>query len=87
MIADNPVVPMKALAKSVGIDEADVDKCFENKTLIQQMQDERQAAADKIEATPAFFIGDENLQGDAPYEDMAEVGIDKHLAAADAKKK
>src|SRR5262249_41249184 len=85
--AQNPLEPLRALAKSAGIPEADVDKCLDKKELVSSIMDERERSVKEyqIDATPAFFIGDVNLQGDQSYEKFKDV-IDAQLAAP-AKKK
>jgi protein-disulfide isomerase len=85
--AQNPLEPLRALAKSVGLAEADVDKCLDKKDLVSSIMEDRERAVKEfnIEATPAFYIGDVNLQGDQSYEKFKEV-IDTQLAAP-AKKK
>jgi protein-disulfide isomerase len=81
-----PIEPLRAQAKAAGLSEADVDACLQNKTLLASMKEEQRRASDvyAIDATPAFFIGDETIQGDAPFEDMA-AAIDRQLAKAKKK--
>lgn len=85
--AQNPLEPLRALAKSAGIPEEEVDKCLDKKELVSSIMDERERSVStyRIDATPAFFIGDENLQGDAPYEQFQAI-LDAQLKAP-AKKK
>ncbi len=80
--AQNPLEPLRALAKSVGIPEEEVDKCLDKKELVSSIMDERERSVKtyQIDATPAFFIGDQNLQGDAPYEEFQKI-IDAQLKA------
>jgi protein-disulfide isomerase len=80
--AQNPLEPLRALAKSAGIPEEEVDKCLDKKELVSSIMDERERSVKtyQIDATPAFFIGDQNLQGDAPYEEFQKI-IDAQLKA------
>jgi protein-disulfide isomerase len=86
--SEKPLEPLIAHAKTAGISETEVDACLKNKTLLTALRDEQEKASEayNIEATPAFYIGDENLQGAGAYADFAEV-IDRQLAKATPKAK
>lgn len=90
--APKPLEPLKELAKSVGISEEQTETCLSDKELVTSIREERELSIKtyQIDATPAFFIGDETLQGDAPYEDVkaileAQLSGKKKAPAAPAK--
>ena len=87
VLSQSPIEPLKGYAQLAGMTGDDVDNCLRNKTLIEEFRGELQKISDtqNIEATPAFFIGDEDFQGGPSYPEFAEI-LEKHLAAAAPKK-
>jgi protein-disulfide isomerase len=81
--AEHPLDSLRSYAKLVGIDDASIQACLENRELLKTLvaEKERAAAQRDFDTTPSFFIGDENIEGDPGYEDLAEV-IDRHLRKA-----
>ena len=81
--AQKPIEPLHELGKLAGISEADFDACLKNKPLVAALQEEQKQAAVKfkIDATPAFFIGDQDFQGNPGYDEMA-AAIDRELKKA-----
>ena len=86
--APKPLEPLKELAKSVGIPEDQAEECLKNKELVDSIRDERELSIKtyQIDATPAFFIGDQTLQGDAPYDEVKAI-LDEELKTANDPKK
>jgi protein-disulfide isomerase len=81
--AKHPIEPLRSYAKTVGVDEAAIQACLENRTLLNTLvaEKERAAAQRDFDTTPSFFIGDENIEGDPGYEDLADM-IDRQLRKA-----
>jgi protein-disulfide isomerase len=81
--AKHPIEPLRSYAKSVGVDEAAIQACLENRALLNTLvaEKERAAAQRDFDTTPSFFIGDENIEGDPGYEDLADM-IDRQLRKA-----
>lgn len=81
--SQTPIEPLKTLAQVGGLTGTGVEDCLRNKPLIEEFRAELNRNAEKhdVQATPAFFIGEEALQGAPDYADFAEI-LDKHVAAA-----
>jgi protein-disulfide isomerase len=69
-----------------GLTGTEVEDCLRNKPLVAEFRAElnRNAEAHNVEATPAFYIGEEALQGSPDYPEFATI-LDKHVAAAGKK--
>jgi protein-disulfide isomerase len=78
-----PIEPLRRHAKDAGIAESEVDACLQNRALVTALAEQRQKSGEtyNIEATPSFFIGDEDIQGDPAFADIA-AAIDRQLAKA-----
>jgi protein-disulfide isomerase len=85
--AEHPIEPLRSYAKSVGIDEAAIQACLEDRALLNTLlaEKERAAAQRDFDTTPSFFAGDENIEGDPGYEDLADM-IDRQLRKANRPK-
>jgi protein-disulfide isomerase len=81
--AEHPIEPLRSYAKLVGVDEAAIEACLENRALLKTLvaEKERAAAQRDFDTTPSFFVGDENIEGDPGYEDLADM-IDRQLRKA-----
>ena len=81
--AKHPIEPLRSYAKLAGIDEAAIEACLENRALLKTLVAEKERAATErdFDTTPSFFIGDENIEGDPGYEDLADM-IDRQLRKA-----
>jgi protein-disulfide isomerase len=79
--APQPIEPLKQYAQLAGMSPADVDACLKNEEMLKTIKDEQNKATTlyKVQATPTFWIGEEKIDGQRTFEDMAKV-IDKQLA-------
>lgn len=78
-----PIEPLKEYAQVAGMTGDAVETCLRDKELIDAFRAElnKNFETHNVEATPAFFIGSEDLQGAPEYAEFAEI-LNKHIAAA-----
>jgi protein-disulfide isomerase len=81
--AKHPIDSLRSYAGLVGVDEAAIEGCLENRALLKTLlaEKDRAAAQRDLDMTPSFFIGDEKIEGDPGYEDLADA-IDRQLRKA-----
>jgi protein-disulfide isomerase len=71
---------LKTKAAKLGLNTADFDKCLDGEQFTAQIREDlRAGAAAGADGTPALFINGRFLNGNRPYEDIAEV-IDEELS-------
>jgi protein-disulfide isomerase len=80
VVQDNPVVPLKNIAKQLGFSEQSFNACLTNQQVLNAIEDVRNRAVDKlgVNSTPTFFINGKKVVGDVPIETMAKE-IDPYL--------
>jgi protein-disulfide isomerase len=83
VLSQTPIEPLKGYAQVAGMTGDDVEACLRNRALMDEFRAElnRNSETHNVEATPAFFIGEENFQGAPDLADLTEI-LDKQLAAA-----
>ncbi len=69
---DKPLQPLLELAKGLGFTQADFETCLQNQALYDQVNAERDQAADKfnVDATPTFFIQGKKVAGELTIADF-----------------
>jgi protein-disulfide isomerase len=79
-VVQNPIEPLKAIAKQFGFTEESFNQCLANQKVLDDIQAVRDRAAQKlgVNSTPTFFINGKRLQGDVSIEAMAKE-IDPYL--------
>ena len=75
-----PIEPLKAIAKQFGFTEESFNRCLANQKVLDNIQEVRDHAVNKllVNSTPTFFINGKRLVGDLSIETMAKE-IDRHL--------
>jgi protein-disulfide isomerase len=73
-VVQNPIEPLKAIAKQFGFTEDSFKECLANQKVLDDIQAVRDRAAQKlgVNSTPTFFINGKRLQGDVSIEAMAK---------------
>lgn len=81
--SQTPIEPLKSLAQVGGLTGSGVEDCLRNRPLIDEFRAEleRNSQTHVVEATPAFFIGEQAHQGAPDYAEFASI-LDKHIADA-----
>ena len=70
------------LAGRIGLDQAALAQCLANGTHRAEVEKARQAAVNRgITSTPTFFINNQRVEGDQPYDVFKKI-IDQELALA-----
>jgi protein-disulfide isomerase len=79
-IVQDPVPPLKEIAKQYGITEDQFNKCLANQKMLDDIQAVRDHAVAKlgVNSTPTFFINGKKLVGDLSIDQMAKE-IDPYL--------
>ncbi|MHA1523306.1 MAG: DsbA family protein [Alphaproteobacteria bacterium] len=74
-VTDNPVAPLKEMAKQVGISEENFDKCLSNQTILSGIREVATRANKEFEvnSTPTFFVNGEILLGRRPLADFEKI--------------
>jgi protein-disulfide isomerase len=74
---------LNALAAQIGLDEAAFAECLSSRTHQADVEAARRAAVNTrgINATPTFFINDQRVEGNQPYDVFVTI-IEQELAAA-----
>jgi protein-disulfide isomerase len=75
-----PLPPLKAIAKQTGFTEKSFEECLANQKLLDDIQKVRQRAVDKfqVRSTPTFFINGTKHPGALTIEDISKA-IDAQL--------
>jgi protein-disulfide isomerase len=70
------------LAASIGLDGDAFARCLSSRTHQADVENARQAAARKgVNSTPTFFVNNQRIEGNQPYQVFQRI-IDRELAAA-----
>ncbi len=79
-MVQQPLEPLKAIAKQFGFTEQSFDQCLANQKVLDGIQAVRDRAAEKlgVNSTPTFFVNGKKLTGDQPIDAMAKE-IDPYL--------
>jgi protein-disulfide isomerase len=79
-VVQQPIEPLKAIAKQFGFTEESFNQCLANQTVLDNIQAVRDRASQKlgVNSTPTFFINGKRLQGDVSIDAMAKE-IDPYL--------
>ena len=79
-MVQQPLEPLKAIAKQFGFTEQSFDQCLANQKVLDGIQAVRDRAVEKlgINSTPTFFVNGKKLTGDQPIDAMAKE-IDPYL--------
>ncbi len=74
VVNDNPVVPLKNIAKQLGFSEQAFNACLTNQQVLNGIEDVRNRAVEKlgVNSTPTFFVNGKKVVGDVPIETMAK---------------
>jgi protein-disulfide isomerase len=80
VVQENPVAPLKDIAKQLGFSEQAFNACLTNQQVLNDIEDVRDRAVDKlgVNSTPTFFVNGKKVVGDVPIETMAKE-IDPYL--------
>jgi protein-disulfide isomerase len=75
-----PIAPLKSIAKQFGYTEQSFEQCLANQKVLDAIQDVRDRAAEKlgVNSTPTFFVNGKKLVGDQSIEALAKE-IDPYL--------
>jgi protein-disulfide isomerase len=78
-VVQQPLAPLKAIAKQAGFTEQSFETCLADQKLLENLEKVRQRASDvlKVNSTPTFFINGKVHRGDIP---LAE--LEKQIQAA-----
>jgi protein-disulfide isomerase len=73
-VVQQPLEPLKAIARQAGLSEQQFNECLTNQKLVDGLEAVRQRAADKlgVNSTPTFFINGEKRNGDLSMDDLAK---------------
>ncbi|MGI8527443.1 MAG: DsbA family protein [Pseudolabrys sp.] len=73
-VVQQPLEPLKTIAKQAGLSEQQFNECLTNQKLVDGLEAVRQRAADKlgVNSTPTFFINGEKKNGDLSIDDLAK---------------
>ncbi len=77
--APSPLAAMKTIAKLGGMSEDQVDKCLDDRTLLNEInarKDDGQARYN-IDSTPSFIIGGKLYSGDMSYEQFDKLLVEQ----------
>ncbi len=80
VVPDNPVPPLKNIAKQFGFTEESFNDCLKNQNIMNGIEAVRDRAAAKlgVNSTPTFFVNGKKITGDVPIETLAKE-IDPYL--------
>lgn len=75
VLGGDPVVEIKKVASTFGMDGAKVDACIKDADLHKQVTDSKDIAMNKlgIRGTPAIFVNGTKVEGAEPYKDFRKV--------------
>jgi protein-disulfide isomerase len=75
-----PIPPLKAIAKQAGFTEASFNACLANQKILDSIESVRQRAVDafKVKSTPTFFVNGKTVEGALSIEEFAKI-IDPYL--------
>jgi protein-disulfide isomerase len=73
-VVQQPLAPLKAIAKQAGLSEQQFTDCLTNQKLIDGLEAVRQRASEKlgVTSTPTFFVNGDKRTGDLSIEDLAK---------------
>ena len=73
-LPDNPVPPLKNIAKQFGFTEDSFNACLTNRTCMNGIEAVRDRAAAKlgVNSTPTFFVNGKKVTGDVTIETLAK---------------
>jgi protein-disulfide isomerase len=79
-VVQNPIEPLKAIAKQFGFTEDSFNQCLANQKVLDDIQAVRDRAAGKlgVNSTPTFFVNGKKLVGDVTMETLSKE-IDPYL--------
>ncbi len=79
-IVQEPIPPLKSIAKQFGFTEESFNQCLANQKLLDNIQAVRDHAAEKlgVNSTPTFFINGTKMVGDVSIDALAKE-IDSYL--------
>jgi protein-disulfide isomerase len=79
-VNDQPVEPLKNIAKQLGFSEESFNACLTNQQVLNDIENVRNRAVDKlgVNSTPTFFVNGKKIVGDVPIETLAKE-IDPYL--------
>lgn len=77
--AEKPLEVLRGYAQLAGLNSAGVDACLKNEAILKEIQSvqEKGVSLYKIRATPTFFVGEEQVEGN-DYDSLKKA-IDKAL--------
>jgi protein-disulfide isomerase len=77
--AEKPLEVLRGYAQLAGLNSAGVDACLKNEAILKEIQSvqEKAVSLHKVRATPSFFVGEEQVEGN-DFESLKKV-IDKQL--------
>jgi protein-disulfide isomerase len=80
VVPDNPVPPLKNIARQFGFTEESFNECLRNQNIMNGIEAVRDRAASKlgVNSTPTFFVNGKKISGDVPIETLAKE-IDPYL--------
>jgi protein-disulfide isomerase len=75
-----PIEPLKAIAKQFGFTEESFNQCLANQTVLDKIQVVRDHAVNKlgVNSTPTFFINGKRFIGDLSIDQIAKE-VDPYL--------
>ncbi len=73
--SSNPLAALKLIAKLGGMDEVEVDKCLDNRGLLNEINARKEDGQAKynIDSTPSFIIGDKLYAGEMSAEKFSKI--------------
>jgi protein-disulfide isomerase len=80
VVPDNPVPPLKNIARQFGFTEDSFNACLQNQNIMNDIQATRDRAAAKlgVNSTPTFFVNGKKVTGDVTIDVLAKE-IDPYL--------
>jgi protein-disulfide isomerase len=80
VVPDNPVPPLKNIAKQFGFTEESFNDCLKNQSVMNDIETVRDRAAAKlgVNSTPTFFVNGKKVTGDVTIDTLAKE-IDPYL--------
>ncbi len=77
--AEKPLDVLRGYAQLAGLNQAGVEACLKNEGILKEIQSVQEKAVSlyKVQATPTFFVGDDQVAGN-DYESLKKA-IDKQL--------
>jgi protein-disulfide isomerase len=80
VVPDNPVPPLKNIAKQFGFTEESFNACLTNQSIMNGIEATRDRAAAKlgVNSTPTFFVNGKKVSGDVTIDTLAKE-IDPYL--------